>query len=292
MSDSKSVPNNQDIKQMSPSSTHSKVQDNNLNTDGSQKDSLESNAIVFKPIGKVYSCFAQKFGVPRQPHLATAAQGWIEIMPDYAYPEAFRGLEDFSHIWVHFIFHQTQHEGWRPTIRPPRLEGKKRFGVFATRSTHRPNPLGLSVVKLNRIEVSPCSSGRPLIRLYIQGLDLVDQTPVVDIKPYLPYADALPDASSGFAPQPRLNQWPVYFEEDVLKDIQDYENQTQYPLQDLITQILAQDPRPPYLKQTTFRRHGVVLWDVNVVWESRGDAFWVYALEFDQIEKHRTLRGS
>ena len=174
----------------------------------------------------------------------------------------------------------------------PVWKGKKRFGVFATRSTHRPNPIGLSVVKLNQIEISSCSSGPPLIRLHLQGLDLVDQTPVIDIKPYLPYADSLPHASSGFAPLPQLNQWPVYFEETVLKEIRDYEEQTQHPLQSLITQILAQDPRPPYLKQTTFRRHGVILWDVNVVWESRGDAFWVYALEFDQNEKHRTLRGS
>ena len=195
MCDSKSAPHNQDPKQVHPSSQHSQVKNDSLLKDQSRTGFSEDKAVLFKPIGLVHSCFAQKFGVPRQPHLATAAQGWIEIMPDYAYPEAFRGLEDFSHIWIHFIFHQTQHEGWRPTIRPPRLEGKKRFGVFATRSTHRPNPIGLSVVKLNQIEISSRSSGPPLIRLHLQGLDLVDQTPVIDIKPYLPYADSLPHAS-------------------------------------------------------------------------------------------------
>lgn len=249
-------------------------------------------AVSFKPIGIVHSCFSQKFGVPRQPQLATVAQGWIDILPDYAYPEAFRGLDGFSHIWVHFIFHQTQHEGWRPTIRPPRLEGKKRFGVFATRSTHRPNPLGMSVVRLTQLEIQSSTPSQPsLIRLHIQGIDLVDQTPVVDIKPYLPYADALPHASSGFAPLPELNQWSVYFEEEILEDLENYEKKTNHPLQQLIIQVLSQDPRPPYLKKTTYRRHGVVLWDVNVVWESRGDAFWVYALEFDKTDKHRTVRG-
>jgi tRNA-Thr(GGU) m(6)t(6)A37 methyltransferase TsaA len=253
---------------------------------------LSLTPVVCNPIGIVHSCFSQKFGVPRQPQLATSAQGWIEIAPHFAYPEAFRGLDGFSHIWVHFVFHQTQHEGWRPTIRPPRLEGKKRFGVFATRSTHRPNPLGLSVVQLNQIEICPSTSSKPAsIRLHIQGLDLVDQTPVLDIKPYLPYADSLPHASSGFAPLPNINQWPVYFEDEPLQEIQNYEEQTQRPLKELTIQVLAQDPRPPYLKKTTFRRQGIVLWDVNIVWESRGDAFWVYALEFNQSDVHRTVRG-
>ena len=248
--------------------------------------------ITCVPIGVVHSCFSQKFGVPRQPQLATSAQGWIEIFPEFSFIDAFRGLEDFSHIWVHFVFHQTQHEGWRPTIRPPRLEGKKRFGVFATRSTHRPNPLGLSVVQLKRIELDSSHHGSPSIRLYIQGIDLVDQTPVIDIKPYLPYADSIPHASSGFAPPPQLNLWPVHFEESVLNQIDLYEEQTNRPLKRLITEVLAQDPRPPYLKKTTFRRHGIALWDVNVIWENRGDAFWVYALDQDNIEKHRPPRGS
>ncbi len=184
-----------------------------------------------------------------------------------------RGLEGFSHLWVHFIFHETMNEGWRPTIRPPRLGGKQRMGVFATRSTHRPNPIGLSVVKLKGIQ-----SGNGKLVLRLTEADLLDGTPIIDIKPYLPYADALPEAKGGFAPLPAVMA-EVEFSEVAMIKCQIYERQTGRSLVELIKQVLGQDPRPAYLRDTTGRRHGSALWDVNVVWESRGDHFLVTDLE-------------
>ena len=110
-----------------------------------------SKTYSFVPIGYVRSCYTQKFGIPRQPGLVTASEAHIELLPDYSQEAIVRGLDSFSHMWVSFVFHKTQDDGWRPTIRPPRLEGKKRLGVFATRSTHRPNPLGLSAVEIGKI---------------------------------------------------------------------------------------------------------------------------------------------
>lgn len=147
-----------------------------------------------KPIAVVRSCFGGKFGVPRQPGLCPSAWGTLEFLPGYDSPESVRGLEGFSHLWLVFAFHETADEGWHPTVRPPRLGGNRRIGVFASRSTYRPNPIGLSLVRLEEVDLS---DGRPRLRL--GGLDLIDGTPVFDVKPYLPYAEALSNASGGFA---------------------------------------------------------------------------------------------
>ncbi len=209
-----------------------------------------TSAFQFTQIGVIHSCYRQKFGIPRQPGIVTAAEASLELLPPYNQENLVRGLEGFSHIWVHFIFHQTMHEGWRPTIRPPRLGGRQRMGVFATRSTHRPNPIGLSVVELKGIE-----SGNGPLKLHLGAADLLDGTPVIDIKPYLPYADALPKAKGGFAPPP-MQVAQVKFTETAMHQCLRYEQQTGRSLIQLIEQVLAQDPRPAYLRDTSKRRHG------------------------------------
>lgn len=142
-----------------------------------------------QPIGIIHSAFDQKFGIPRQPGLALSVSASIELLPPFASPEAVRGLEQASHIWLIFLFSATADQGWKPTVRPPRMGGNKRLGVFASRSPFRPNPIGLSPVELVAIRNE---QGR--ILLDVRGADLLDGTPILDIKPYLPYSDALPEA--------------------------------------------------------------------------------------------------
>ena len=153
-----------------------------------------------EPIGTIESCFKEKFGIPRQPGLAPAAQATLVLHPPYSNPGAMAGLEAFSHIWLIYIFHAIEKGKWKPTVRPPRLGGNKRTGVFATRSNFRPNPLGISAVKLEKI----VPDGET-IRLELSGVDLLDGTPVLDIKPYIPFADAHPDATSGWLTDTGLN---------------------------------------------------------------------------------------
>lgn len=232
-----------------------------------------TDSFQFQQIGVIRSCYRQKFGIPRQPGIVTAAEGTLELLPPYNQENLVRGLDGFSHIWVHFIFHQTMDEGWRPTIRPPRLGGKQRMGVFATRSTHRPNPVGMSVVELRKIE-----SGHGKLKLHLGAIDLLDGTPVIDIKPYLPYADALPNAKGGFAPLP-IPIAEVQFTQQAMSQCLRYEQQTGRKLKQLIEQVLGQDPRPAYLRETSERRHGTALWDLNVVWEYTNHHFLVKELE-------------
>lgn len=151
--------------------------------------------MTLDPIATVRSCFGSKFAVPRQPGLCPSAWGRLVFHPEYRSPEAVRGLEGFSHVWLIFGFHETSAQGWRPTVRPPRLGGNQRIGVFASRSTFRPNGLGLSLVKLEGIDSTAADS--PV--LLLGGLDLLDGTLVYDVKPYLPYAEAVPEAAAGFA---------------------------------------------------------------------------------------------
>ncbi len=227
----------------------------------------------FEQIGVIHSCYRQKFGIPRQPGIVTAAEAELELLSPYNQENLVRGLDAFSHIWVHFIFHKTMEEGWRATVRPPRLGGHQRKGVFATRSTHRPNPVGISVVELKGIR-----TGNGKLVLKLGAADLLDGTPVIDIKPYLPYADALPEASGGFAPLP-ATIFHVRFSEQAMARCAAYEKVTGRQLIQLIKEVLGQDPRPAYLRDTTHRRHGTALWDINVVWESHGAYFLVTDLE-------------
>ncbi|WP_330926945.1 tRNA (N6-threonylcarbamoyladenosine(37)-N6)-methyltransferase TrmO [Candidatus Sororendozoicomonas aggregata] len=227
----------------------------------------------FEQIGIIHSCYRQKFGIPRQPGIVKAAEAELELLSPYNQENLVRGLDVFSHIWVHFIFHKTMEEGWRATVRPPRLGGRERKGVFATRSTHRPNPVGTSVVELRGIRTG---NGKMVLKL--GAVDLLDGTPVIDIKPYLPYADALPEASGGFAPSP-VTLFDVRFSDQAMARCAAYEQVTGRQLVQLIKEVLGQDPRPAYLRETTHRRHGTALWDINVVWESHGTYFLVTDLE-------------
>lgn len=216
---------------------------------------------TFTPIGVIHSCFKEKFGIPRQPGLVPAARATLELLPPYNRTEAVRGLEDFSHIWVTFVFHACLGEDWKPTVRPPRLGGNRRLGVFATRSTHRPNPVGLSAVKLERIEAGPGS-----VLLHLKGADLMDGTPVLDIKPYLPYSDVISGATGGFAAGAPDALFEVNFSQSALDRCAAVTD-----LELLIRQILSQDPRPAYYGRSDEERiFGMKLLDYDVKWAVHG----------------------
>lgn len=214
----------------------------------------------FDTIGIIHSPYKEKFAVPRQPGLVTAAKAQLELLPPYNQIDSIRGIEDFSHLWLTFVFHQTADKGWKPLVRPPRLGGNKKVGVFATRSTFRPNPIGLSVVTFEGIE----QKNKKLF-LNISGIDLVDGTPILDIKPYIPYADALPDAKGGFAQDKPEKNIAIEFSPQALEAI--HRNETRYPeLKLLIEQVLAQDPRPAYKGKNDTATYGMTLHDLNITW--------------------------
>ena len=188
-----------------------------------------------EPIARIHTDFSTKFGVPRQSGLVEALEAEIIFEPPYRDPAALRGLEGFSHLWLVWVFHQAAGRPWSPTVRPPRLGGNRRMGVFSTRSPFRPNPVGLSAVKLAGIEAAGPSG--PVLR--VRGADLVDGTPILDIKPYLPYADCIPEASGGFAPQPALAPLTVEIPPVLLERVPPERR-------DALEAVLAQDPRPRY----------------------------------------------
>ena len=210
-----------------------------------------------EPIALIHSCFTDKFGIPRQPGLVPAATAQLEMLPPYNRQEALAGLHAFSHIWVFFLFHQAVDRGWKPTVRPPRLGGNKRVGVFASRSPQRPNFIGSSVVRLD--EISIANKG---VTIHVSGVDFLDQTPVLDIKPYVPYSDAVSDATCGYAPEPSPS-FDIVFAPEVLEFCHIYQTATGRNLQELIKQILAQDPRPAYHVEDN-REYGMSLWDLNI----------------------------
>lgn len=188
-----------------------------------------------KIIARVYNAFESKFAIPRQSGIAGGVMSEIVFEPEYRSADALRGLEGFSHIWLIWEFSENVRGGWRPTVRPPRLGGNKRVGVFATRSPFRPNPIGLSAVKLEEIKL--CTDRGPV--LYVSGADLMNNTPVYDIKPYLPFADSYPGAQCGFAEQTQAYRLEVSFPEKLLERVPDEYRKS-------IFDILAQDPRPAY----------------------------------------------
>ncbi|WP_305464716.1 tRNA (N6-threonylcarbamoyladenosine(37)-N6)-methyltransferase TrmO [Photobacterium leiognathi] len=208
------------------------------------------------PIGIIHSPYKEKFAVPRQPGLVPSARSEIILQGDANSLEAVRGIEQFSHLWLLFLFDQNLEAGWRPTVRPPRLGGNERIGVFASRATFRPNGIGMSAVELKGVRHE---NGNVIIEL--GGVDLVDGTPVVDIKPYIPYSDSLPQAQGGFASSaPDL--MPVCFSETALNQLPS-KNKAYY--QTVISEVLAQDPRPAYKKgKPDPKQYAVHLFDFNV----------------------------
>lgn len=186
-----------------------------------------------KPVARIYTDFPSKFGIPRQSGLCSAP-GRIVFEPEYRNPDYIRGLENFSHIWLIWEFSENRREEHSPTVRPPRLGGNTRIGVFATRSPFRPNDLGLSCVSITSIDLN--TKDGPVI--YVKGADLMDGTPIYDIKPYIPYADCIMDASEGFAPLPDEHM-EVFFEDNCDSKLSEDERHT-------LKEILSLDPRPHY----------------------------------------------
>jgi tRNA-Thr(GGU) m(6)t(6)A37 methyltransferase TsaA len=215
------------------------------------------------PIGTLETCFTEKFGAPRQALMVGEARGVLKLRPEPSFREALRGLETFSHVWVIYVFDRHIGKPWRPTIRPPRIGGPKRVGVLASRSPHRPNPIGLSAVKLDRIDYD----GRGGIEIHLSGVDILNGTPVLDIKPYLPYADLLADAHSGWA-QGEIERYPVEFPPEI---------PCPSHLRGLVTQMLEWDPRPRPQRETMpfhdptseGRRFAFRVSTVDVHWEIR-----------------------
>lgn len=224
-------------------------------------------AISCTPIATVSSPYKEKFAIPRQPGLVSAAKGRINFIGDANNPELTRGLESFSHVWVIFSFHETAKQGWKPLVRPPRLGGNKKTGVLATRSTFRPNAIGMSVVKLDDIV---WKNGQ--LSLIISGLDLLDNTPVLDIKPYIPYSDALPDASAGFAEKAPASNIIVCYSESAQKSLNHFTKSLK-TLAKVIEQVLAQDPRPAYKQgKSDDSEYGMALYDLNIKWRMTSES--------------------
>ena len=198
-----------------------------------------------KIIGHIHTDFSSKFGIPRQSGLVPELKGIITFEPEFRNPQAFRGLEEFSHIWILWKFSKSEKEHWSATVKPPRLGGKKRMGVFATRSPYRPNDIGLSSVKLEKISFDEKLGAM----LYVAGADLLDGTPIYDIKPYIAYTDSHPDAAEGFAGTVKEKELQVDFPEELLE---------LFPKEkrDAILGVLSQDPRPAYDTDET-RLYGV-----------------------------------
>ncbi len=183
------------------------------------------------PIAFIETDFPEKFGIPRQSGLVEELKARVVFLPEYRSKDATRGIERFSHIWLIWDFSEAHRDKWSPTVRPPKLGGNVRMGVFATRSPFRPNPLGLSVVRLERVDEGKA--------LYVSGADLMDGTPIFDIKPYLPYVDSKPDASDGFALNSAAPVLDVVFPERLLSLVPAEKRQA-------LKKVLAQDPRPQY----------------------------------------------
>ena len=225
-----------------------------------------SDTFAIRPIARMESDLPEKFGVPRQAGIVEALEGRIVFEPEFRNPDALRGIEGFSHLWLIWQFSKALREDFSPTVRPPRLGGNERMGVFATRSPFRPNSLGLSCVRLLRVERDE-ERGPVLI---VGGADLLDGTPIFDIKPYLPYADCRPEALSGFAPDPGATlrvEFPPGTEE-------------RFPPEKraALRGVLANDPRPRY-QDDPERVYGLDFAGRNVKFRVEGDTLTVIAVE-------------
>ena len=220
-----------------------------------------------KRIARIHTDFASKFGVPRQSGLVPQLQGRIVFEPEYRNVDAVRGMEDFSHLWLVWEFSEAVRKGWSPTVRPPRLGGNRRMGVFATRSPFRPNPIALSCVKLERIEWE--GSEAPVI--WVSGVDMMDGTQIYDIKPYLPHIEAVPDAAAGFAGKVKDYALQVSCPDELLLKLPAEKRKA-------LLAVLSEDPRPSYQKDET-RVYGFGFAGYEIKFRVQGDTLLVEKIE-------------
>jgi tRNA-Thr(GGU) m(6)t(6)A37 methyltransferase TsaA len=219
-----------------------------------------------KPIAYMKNDYKEKFGIPRQSGLVKSIVSKIVFEPDYRDNNCLRGIEGYSHLWLIWQFSENAEAGWSPTVRPPRLGGNVRMGVFATRSPFRPNPIGLSCVELEKVEY-----GEEGPVLYVKGADLMDGTPILDIKPYVPYADSHPEALSGFAGDVFEHRMEVEISDELLKEIPEEKREA-------LLEILAQDPRPGYQREEE-RIYGIGYGDKNIRFRGTKERLIVTAVD-------------
>ncbi len=249
----------------------------------------------FLSIGSIQSCFKEKFGIPRQSGLSPSATAILKLHDDDKLAMGLKHIESFSHLWIFYIFHQHINIGWTPIIHPPRVDGPQKVGVFASRSPHRPNPLGLSVVKLERVDFEAKGGAE----IHISGIDILDGSPVVDIKPYLPYADRIADANSGWA-ENEIPRYPVEFSELSLKKIKEKTPHTHPKLQTLIKEMVEIDPRPtsqkkamPFLDpDSEGREFAFRLFDFDLRWQIQNGSIWVRDLIVPGSEPLTNKKGA
>lgn len=233
-----------------------------------------TNEFVIKQIAHIQSDFHSKFGIPRQSGVASEVSARIIFEERFRDANAVRGLEGFSHIWLIWQFSKAIDKAWSPTVKPPRLGGNTRMGVFATRSPFRPNHMGLSCVALEKIEYT--KKWGPV--LHITGADLLDQTPIYDVKPYLPYVDSKPEAVGGFAEQISDYELEVIFPEEWLCKVPKEKRAG-------LTQVLSQDPRPSYQEESD-RIYGMEFANLEVKFTVRGTQLTVYSVGIREDRKH------
>ena len=242
--------------------------------------------ITFKVIARIRSDFPDKFGIPRQSGLLKNLRSTIVFEPEFRNADALRGLEGFSHLWLLWIFSENVRDTWKPTVRPPRLGGNTRLGVFATRSSFRPNPLAMSCVKIEKINLT----GENAPSITVSGADLMDGTPIVDIKPYLPYADSVPEATGGFAEAVRFNKLEVDFTADAqavldgtgfATDIPEVSGASgvKFPAEKkaALVELLSEDPRPAY-QRSADRIYGIRFAGFEIKFQVQGDHLTVVAI--------------
>ena len=232
---------------------------------------MEQHSI--RVIGRIETDFPDKFGIPRQSSLVESLRGRIVLEPEYRVMEAFRGLEQYDRIWLLWQFSLAVREHWKPTVRPPRLGGNERVGVFATRSPYRPNSIGLSCVKLERVEQDSLLG--PV--LWVRGADLVNGTPIYDIKPYLPYADSFPDARGGFGEAHKDDILTVEISDSLLLSVPEAKREA-------LCDVLAHDPRPAY-QEDPERIYGLSFAGLNIKFQVCGRTLTVIKILPASIEE-------
>lgn len=228
---------------------------------------MEGNTAEMRVIARIHTDFATKFGIPKQSGLVGELRGRIVFEPEYQNPDAVRGLEDFSHLWLIWQFSEAVRPEWSPTVRPPRLGGNKRVGVFASRSPFRPNHIGLSAVRLERVEYTKDEGAV----LHVLGADLMDGTPIFDIKPYLPYADSYPDASGGFTDRAVARTLRAEIDPALLARVPEEKREA-------LRGVLEHDPRPSY-QDDPERVYGFVFAGLEVRFRASGGVLTVLDIQ-------------